>query len=391
MAEEKLHPAPFFGLSDPGLLVQCVKLEHRVAILREMATLFQPPFSLDKAIIRFVHEVDRIGQVLEFVSLFPQAIPGTTTKTHRRWLVLPYQPNYAGDSSGFHNVWEPFIIRRSLEIIKTLGEPCGFLSADTFARIDSDWKHPTITDKPDYTWNIMQAQQSIEQDIGLLVKHTSGADEFLPPHERLMGWQRGHLEHGYEGASYKFAFGDSTSAAVYQPYHSFRSYSYDLPLAFVTEALETGRLEPPRLFSHFEDCTILVLAAVNTPEYFRSLIALSTAREIYDDLSQADVDISVVSRSIARARWASTSLSLHISHITRNVSLACVSMFDTGYLDLAMEDLEDVLAISSGNALYASEILLCDPTYPPKEHALRHLIGRISLIIISQGYHSTRT
>ena len=52
-------------------------------------------------------------------------------------------------------------------------------------------------------------------------------------------------------------------------------------------------------------------------------------------------------------------------------------MFDTGYLDLQMEDLEDVLAISSGNALYASEILLCDPSYPPKEHALRHFIGNV--------------
>ena len=66
-----------------------------------------------------------------------------------------------------------------------------------------------------------------------------------------------------------------------------------------------------------------------------------------------------------------------MSHITRNVSLACVSMFDTGYLDLQTEDLDDVLAISSGNALYASEILLCDPTCPPKEHALRHLIGNV--------------
>ena len=318
LTEEKMHPAPFFGLSDPGLFVQCLKLENRVAVLREMAPLFQSPFGLDMAIVRFVHEVDPIGSVLEFASLFPQAIPGTTTKTHRRWLVLPYT-NYAGDSSGFHTQWEPIIIRRSLEINQTLGEPCGFLSADTFARIDSEWKHPTITDKPDYTWNIMRAPQSTEQDIELLVRRSNWADGFLPPHERLIGWQRGHLEHNYEGASYKFAFGDVSSAAVYQPYYKFRSYSYDLSLAFVTEALGTGRLEPPRLSSHFEDCTIPVLAAINTPEYFRSLIALSTAHEIYDGLTQADVDISVISRPIARARWASTSLSKHMFHITRNV------------------------------------------------------------------------
>ena len=284
-----------------------------------MAPLFQPPFGLDKAIVRIVHDSDRIGRALEFASLFPQVIPHTTTKTHRRWLVLPYT-NYAGDSSGFHNQWEPIIIRRSLEIIKTLGEPCGFLSADTFARIDSDWPHPTITDKPDYTWNIMAAPASIE----LLVERSSWADKFLPPHKRRMGWERGHLEHEYEGVSYKFAFGDGPSAAVYQPYHSFRSYSYDLPLAFVTEALETGRLEPPKLFSHFEDRTIPVLAAVNTPEYFRSLIALSTAREIYDDLSQADVDISVVSRPIARARWASTSVSRHVSHNQKCIISLCL-------------------------------------------------------------------
>ena len=371
-----MHPAPFFGLSDPGLFVKCIKLEDRVAALREMAPLFRPPFGLEKALVLLVREDDLIGRVLEFATLFPQAIPGTTTKTHRRWLVLP-DTNYAGDSSSFHQQWEPIIIRRSLEIMKMLGEPCGFLSADTFARIDSGLIHPTITDKPDFTWNIMTAQRSIKQSIELLVNRSSLADEFLPPHKRRIGWERGHLEHEYEDASYKFAFGDGPSAAVYQPYHSFRSHSYDLPLAFVTEALGTGRLEPSKLFSHFEDCTIPVLAAVNTPEYFRSLIALSTAREIYDDLSQADVDVSVVSRPIARARWASTSLSQHMSRITRNISLACVSMFDTGYLDLQTEDLDDVLAISSGNALYASEILLCDPTCPPKEHALRHLIGNV--------------
>ena len=201
LAEEKMHPAPFFGLSDPGLFVKCIKLEDRVAALREMAPLFRPPFGLEKALVLLVREDDLIGRVLEFATLFPQAIPGTTTKTHRRWLVLP-DTNYAGDSSSFHQQWEPIIIRRSLEIMKTLGEPCGFLSADTFARIDSGLIHPTITDKPDFTWNIMTAQRSIKQSIELLVNRSSWADEFLPPHKRRIGWERGHLEHEYEGTSY---------------------------------------------------------------------------------------------------------------------------------------------------------------------------------------------
>ena len=52
-------------------------------------------------------------------------------------------------------------------------------------------------------------------------------------------------------------------------------------------------------------------------------------------------------------------------------------MFESGELDLHPEDLEDVIAVSSSNNIYASEVLFCDPSESPPPYAFRHVIGNI--------------
>lgn len=52
-------------------------------------------------------------------------------------------------------------------------------------------------------------------------------------------------------------------------------------------------------------------------------------------------------------------------------------MFESGELDLKPEDLEGVMAVSSSNNLYASEVLFCDPYESPPLHTFRHVFGNV--------------
>ena len=63
--------------------------------------------------------------------------------------------------------------------------------------------------------------------------------------------------------------------------------------------------------------------------------------------------------------------------------------FETGNLDVEPAELRDVLAISSGNSIYAIETLFRDPCHPYPFYKLRHFIGNVGkpglgLLISSQ-------
>ncbi|MCJ1380323.1 hypothetical protein MMC17_003426 [Xylographa soralifera] len=52
-------------------------------------------------------------------------------------------------------------------------------------------------------------------------------------------------------------------------------------------------------------------------------------------------------------------------------------MFETGVLNLSLQDFKDVVAISAGNTLYVSEVLLCDPSARSSPHKIRALVGNV--------------
>ncbi|KAH8878796.1 hypothetical protein GQ53DRAFT_620810, partial [Thozetella sp. PMI_491] len=58
-------------------------------------------------------------------------------------------------------------------------------------------------------------------------------------------------------------------------------------------------------------------------------------------------------------------------------ALACVTMFDTGTLDVSPGELTNVFAVSSGNSIYAVSPLLTDPYDDCRKFELTHLIGNI--------------
>ncbi|MCJ1393487.1 hypothetical protein MMC18_006362 [Xylographa bjoerkii] len=68
-------------------------------------------------------------------------------------------------------------------------------------------------------------------------------------------------------------------------------------------------------------------------------------------------------------------------------------MSETGVLNLELRYLKDVVAISAGNSLYVSEVLLCDPYTRTSPHNIRALVGNVGkpgLALLLLPKHSMR-
>ena len=110
-------------------------------------------------------------------------------------------------------------------------------------------------------------------------------------------------------------------------------------------------------------------------KYFKSLDALATAAMIYDSMPEADVSLSIIKEPLHNYHWARIQASDRIPD--RENALACIASFETGSLNLKKPDLNDVLAISMGNSIYATESLFHDPTEMISPYIIRHVTASI--------------
>ena len=63
----------------------------------------------------------------------------------------------------------------------------------------------------------------------------------------------------------------------------------------------------------------------------------------------------------------------------RSSAFACVVFFESGVHDLAPENIKSVMAVASGDLIYVSASLLCDPDVVCKDSDIRKIIGNIGL------------
>lgn len=117
------------------------------------------------------------------------------------------------------------------------------------------------------------------------------------------------------------------------------------------------------------------MAMVESDPHLKSLKAVSTAAMIYRHIPNSTIDIRVLQRQLWHALWVpKLPLLFHVSpttalalaalapyRLSRSESFACITMFESGRYDLNPNDLENVMAMSSGNSLYISTALLQDP------------------------------
>ena len=90
----------------------------------------------------------------------------------------------------------------------------------------------------------------------------------------------------------------------------------------------------------------------------RSLEVLASASSLYRQFPGATVSISVTGVPIFRAA--------HIlrQEISLPAKFACIAIFETGSLSVLPEQLSSIMALSSGNSIYAANALLQDPLKP---------------------------
>ena len=347
-------PPPFFGLSDPNTFAALLRPGMRVEAMRKMADLFEDKSDLDVAIIRYVYGGDSFSHgLVAFASLRPQSLPGARTTSHRRWLVL---------TSDLYSVESREVIEHSIEIMTTFQEPCSFIpqqslieSTDAFS-VSFNGSYPirfSYSDIIDIT-SLEYYKYLKERNFRL-----PWVDLFFATRKSILShWSPSHVQCAHSRIMYTFPTGRTKKTAVL---YNEPSPNHRASVDYLKIAIASAYLEAKRFVPYINDSSLEIT----------SLIALANAHEIYQTLPEAEVDLSVASRPLCEAKWSV------IRQLSRTIALACVTMFDTGSLDIDPLDLDQVIAISSANKIYAIESLFSDPYRPPPAHILRQVIGNL--------------
>jgi len=103
--------------------------------------------------------------------------------------------------------------------------------------------------------------------------------------------------------------------------------------------------------------------------YMRSLEKISVASEIYADLSPATISMAVVSRPFHQARWHYAS--------TYEEIFSCIAMLESGIRNIEPQQLNQVMAMSSGNSIFVATPLLQDPFHSDQEVAVKRIVGNL--------------
>jgi hypothetical protein len=365
------HPPPLLGLEDLVTFLGLLDVEKQIAAIREISitdrlTKNMKGVNLNGAIIRYF---PMNSSSAEYASLMPQSIPQTSRKLHRRWVVKVISPDYKS--------LESLPVLRSLKIMHSTGEPCGFLRKNDI-KIEQ-------TDADDDSFRFLDWKSGYPSiDLNYLHERSDPDDTGLPMDKRILGWSIGATSHHYGNMKYRFSFG-SSNVQVFVPVNEWKDLSFKLDLKFIAQAMQSELIDGSAAYKYLANTypdrfKNQVFLCDWAHDYLMSLNALYLASLIYHGIPNADINLSVLSMKLHEAKWAmfgNDNFDWSSVVISRARSLACIAMFESGSLNIGVEDFEEVIAISSGNSLYVSEYLLCDPFTAPPESKLRCLVGNI--------------
>ena len=294
LAPDKDHPPPLFGLTNPS---KCIRLLHKpdqaIATIRGMADHIS--VSLEGAITRHVHPSISGFSMIEYVSIFPSKITGT----NYRWITMPH--------SWWANDDISMVLDRATYIKHTLRELCGLLEHDELIEEVAGLFHgpPRLMTGKDNKrlgfWEDLQQRVVEEPKQRDTVKWLKSNHEEFPD----------AIESPYRERKYELFLGDGDCRVnlYVQRQHMVGQSLIELPIDFVTKALESQMEVLPRTLTYFDLPTIGGEEPDSPdkeglPLYYKSLRALAAAQEVFNDLPNAEVDLDVVSRSLGQAKWA---------------------------------------------------------------------------------------
>ncbi|PMD39622.1 hypothetical protein L207DRAFT_529579 [Hyaloscypha variabilis F] len=151
-------------------------------------------------------------------------------------------------------------------------------------------------------------------------------------------------------------------------------------LALLSDNTGTWRDNPECKFAFDFSCS-------RYEAFFTSLRALVATSEVYKLLPSATIDLKILSQRLEDAEWIPESDCLSGSQLLlqplRGLSLslqetfACITMFETGIINLETYSFDNVMAISSGDAIFVAATLLCDPYECPQATEIRRIVGNV--------------
>ncbi|MCJ1387657.1 hypothetical protein MMC18_000500 [Xylographa bjoerkii] len=103
--------------------------------------------------------------------------------------------------------------------------------------------------------------------------------------------------------------------------------------------------------------------------YMRSLENLAAASEIYANIPQAAISMSVINQPLHQARWGGKPSYASI--------FSCIAMLESGVCNIDPEQLKSVMAVSSGNSIYVAAPLLQDPFHRDEDMEVKRIVGSL--------------
>jgi hypothetical protein len=162
------------------------------------------------------------------------------------------------------------------------------------------------------------------------------------------------------------------------------------------ESLDLKEVIQPQIFAKVFNSTILNAQKVFLHLYNgqdklpdrQALYAFAAAAEIYTNLPCTTVSTSVLSTPLSDAYWIPqyrpwSEDDTYTCHLSLAEVFACVAMFDSGSINIEPKALSEVFAMSSGNSIYVTSVLLKDPTETPNMVDIRRIVGNIGQAGIS--------
>lgn len=400
-----LPSSPLLGLLERGRLVDfLLSQDEKIAFLRKVAQDAVKQFDLDhsKVFIRYRHQYARCTKsVYEYAT----AVPWTKKRKfdqcvregdgHSRWLYAGGRLDRTTNELYYERLEKVFFEDASRV-------PSDFLKWHAAPKPPQPYEDMPPPPNRDYftaeeAQNIHEEYMArklliISQNESLFDRATQEIEDFEP--ERM-------------GVFWDYANSDSVRTVWFKPLYG----DVDSAALFIVEGYErmlnlvrNNRSVSQEFFSLFEDGRMdrqavvhslaedfRIMRLINIDPYLKSLKGISTAAMLYKDMPHASIDIRVLRQKLYHASWMPSSdqlFSTKGSHreviqglrpfiLDRGMAFACLTMFETGMYNPSPSQLNNVMAISSGDSLYVAAALMCDPSDESPPGAIKHVVGNI--------------
>lgn len=108
--------------------------------------------------------------------------------------------------------------------------------------------------------------------------------------------------------------------------------------------------------------------------FLKSLHGFSLAVKTYQALPSCTISLQLISRPLHRAHWVPA---FETHRLTRQEKFCCISMLESGSYNIPPQVLDDVIAISSRNNIFVSELLLQDPYSLKRRDDIKCVVGNV--------------